>query len=97
MTRVWIAKGKPKTNFEPGYDLRAKVTVLAEGPRGSLAKQLIERMKLDQESNPQTYAVGIKELWGSSRRAHRAGHCHPHGGLAADLGAVWRRLAVRSA
>ena len=56
-------EGKPKSNFEPGYDLRAKVTVLAEGPRGSLAKQLIGQSKLDQESNPQTYAVGIKELW----------------------------------
>ncbi|MBI4458602.1 MAG: 4Fe-4S dicluster domain-containing protein, partial [Acidobacteria bacterium] len=55
--------GKPKSNFEPGYDLRAKVTVLAEGPRGSLAKQLIAQKGLDRGRNPQTYAVGIKELW----------------------------------
>ena len=55
--------GKPKSNFEPGYDLRAKVTVLAEGPHGSLAKQLIGRLNLDQGRNPQTYAVGVKELW----------------------------------
>ncbi|OFV93875.1 MAG: electron transfer flavoprotein [Acidobacteria bacterium RIFCSPLOWO2_02_FULL_61_28] len=55
--------GKPKSNFEPGYDLRAKVTVLAEGPRGSLTKQLIARRSLDQGRNPQVYAVGVKELW----------------------------------
>ncbi|MBI3896225.1 MAG: electron transfer flavoprotein-ubiquinone oxidoreductase [Acidobacteria bacterium] len=55
--------GNRKSNFEPGYDLHAKVTILAEGPRGSLAKQLIARKGLDQERNPPTYAVGIKELW----------------------------------
>lgn len=55
--------GKQKPNFQPGYDLRARVTVFAEGPRGSLAKQLVSRLKLDQTSNPQVYTVGIKELW----------------------------------
>jgi len=54
--------GKPKDNFTPGYELRAKVTVLAEGPRGSLAKDLIARLKLDG-LNPQVYGIGIKELW----------------------------------
>src|ERR1700746_1145800 len=54
--------GKPKTNFTPGYELRAKVTVLAEGPRGSLTKQLVAKKKLDN-SNPQIYGLGIKELW----------------------------------
>ena len=54
--------GKPKDNFTPGYELRAKVTVLAEGPRGSLAKDLVERLKLDG-LNPQVYGIGIKELW----------------------------------
>jgi len=39
--------GEPKTNFTPGYELRAKVTVLAEGPRGSLTKDLVKRQKLD--------------------------------------------------
>ncbi|MBI4465586.1 MAG: electron transfer flavoprotein-ubiquinone oxidoreductase [Acidobacteria bacterium] len=56
-------EGEPKSNFEPGYDLRAKVTVLAEGPRGSLTKELVARNGLDQGRNPQTYAVGVKELW----------------------------------
>lgn len=54
--------GKLKDNFTPGYELRAKVTVLAEGPRGSLTKQLVAKQKLDN-INPQTYGIGIKELW----------------------------------
>jgi electron-transferring-flavoprotein dehydrogenase len=54
--------GKPKDNYTPGYELRAKVTVLAEGPRGSLTKQLVENKKLDN-INPQIYSIGIKELW----------------------------------
>jgi electron-transferring-flavoprotein dehydrogenase len=54
--------GNPKDNYTPGYELRAKVTVLAEGPRGSLTKQLISKYKLDN-INPQIYSLGIKELW----------------------------------
>src|ERR1044071_2850440 len=55
--------GKPKPNFEPGVDIVAKVTVLGEGVRGSLTKQLVNRLKLDSASDPQVYSVGIKELW----------------------------------
>ena len=54
--------GKPKDNFTPGYELRAKVTVLSEGPRGSLTKEMVNRLKLDG-LNPQIYGIGIKELW----------------------------------
>jgi electron-transferring-flavoprotein dehydrogenase len=54
--------GQPKVNFTPGYELRAKVTVLAEGPRGSLTKDLVARKKLDG-INPQLYSIGVKELW----------------------------------
>ncbi len=54
---------QPKGNFEPGYDLKAKVTILAEGTRGSLTKQLVGRFNLDKDRNPQTYGVGVKELW----------------------------------
>jgi len=54
--------GKPKDNYTPGYELRARVTVLGEGPRGSLTKQLVAKQKLDN-LNPQTYGIGIKELW----------------------------------
>jgi electron-transferring-flavoprotein dehydrogenase len=53
---------KPKSNYTPGYELRAKVTVLAEGPRGSLTKQLVAKCKLDG-LNPQVYSIGVKELW----------------------------------
>src|ERR1041384_6521946 len=56
-------EGKPKANFEPGVDLRAKITVLGEGPRGSLTKQLIERLGLDEGCEPQVYSLGVKELW----------------------------------
>ena len=54
--------GKPKDNYTPGYELRAKITVLAEGTRGSLTKKLVAQKKLDN-INPQSYGIGIKELW----------------------------------
>ena len=56
-------QNQPKSNFEPGYDLKSKVVILAEGSRGSLTKQLIGRFQLDRERNPQTYGQGVKELW----------------------------------
>ncbi len=59
-----IAKdGTPKASYTPGIDIHAKVTVLAEGARGSLTKQLVKRFALNAESDPQTYSIGIKELW----------------------------------
>jgi electron-transferring-flavoprotein dehydrogenase len=54
---------QPKSNFEPGYDLNAKIVILAEGTRGSLTKQLIKKFDLTKNSNPQTYGIGVKELW----------------------------------
>jgi electron-transferring-flavoprotein dehydrogenase len=54
--------GKPKDNYTPGYELRGKITVLAEGTRGSLTKDLVAKKNLDN-INPQTYGIGIKELW----------------------------------
>ncbi|HLQ66415.1 MAG TPA: electron transfer flavoprotein-ubiquinone oxidoreductase [Candidatus Limnocylindrales bacterium] len=55
--------GNRKPNFEPGSDVRAKVTVLCEGARGSLTKRLTPRLKLDEGRAPQTYATGVKEVW----------------------------------
>ena len=55
--------GRRKENFQPGYELRAKVTVLAEGPRGSLTKQLLQKFSLEAGCNPQVYAIGVKEIW----------------------------------
>lgn len=56
-------EGKPKANFEPGVDLLAKVTVLGEGPRGSLTKHLAQRLNLNDGREPQVYSLGVKELW----------------------------------
>src|SRR3989440_4591431 len=56
-------EGQPRANFEPGVDLLAKVTVLGEGPRGSLTKQLAQRLNLNEGREPQVYSIGVKELW----------------------------------
>ena len=56
-------EGKQKANYEPGVDLKAKITVLGEGPRGSLTKQLVQRLGLDEGREPQVYSIGVKELW----------------------------------
>ena len=56
-------QGERKSTFEPGVDIRAKVTVLADGVRGNLTKTLIRRFGLDAGRSPQSYAIGIKELW----------------------------------
>ncbi len=55
--------GNQKANWEPGPDVVAKVTVLAEGPRGSVTKMLTKRLGLDAGRNPQIYATGVKEVW----------------------------------
>ena len=57
------ADGSKKSNFEPGIDLHAKVTVFGEGSRGSLTHTLIEKFNLDKGKNPQNYVVGVKETW----------------------------------
>ena len=59
--------GNPKANAEPGIDVLAKVTVLGEGPRGTLARQAEQRLNLNAKGHPQIYAVGVKEIWQSSR------------------------------
>lgn len=56
-------QGQPKANYEPGVDIRAKLVILAEGPRGTLTKQLAEMMNLYEGKDPQVYSLGIKELW----------------------------------
>lgn len=55
--------GQPTESFQPGAEIRAKVTVFADGVRGNLTKPLIKNLKLDEGKQPQTYAVGIKETW----------------------------------
>ncbi|MBU8975629.1 electron transfer flavoprotein-ubiquinone oxidoreductase [Lysobacter sp. MMG2] len=59
-----VAKdGSHKPGYTAGIDIRAKVTVLAEGARGHLTKRLIKQFKLDEGKDPQGYSIGIKELW----------------------------------
>jgi electron-transferring-flavoprotein dehydrogenase len=65
--------GRPKPNFEAGLDVRAKVTVLGEGPRGTLTLQAERRLRLSEGRQPQIYAVGVKEVW-EAPRAIQAGH-----------------------
>ena len=55
--------GEPTGNFQRGMELRARYTLFAEGCRGSLTKQLMQRFDLRDGHDPQTYAIGIKELW----------------------------------
>ena len=55
--------GRPGPNYTPGAQVRARTTIVAEGARGSLAKQLIRRFGLDARSAPQSYGLGMKELW----------------------------------
>ncbi len=57
------ASGQPGENFAPGPEIRAPVTILAEGCRGSVTKTLIQRFRLDAGKSPQTYGLGFKELW----------------------------------
>jgi electron-transferring-flavoprotein dehydrogenase len=54
--------GEKKRNFEPGMDLKAKITVLTEGTRGSLTRDAVRHLKLDAGKNPQSYCLGVKEI-----------------------------------
>ena len=65
--------GKRKANFEAGIDIRAKLTILAEGPRGTLTKVLTRDLQLDRGRSPQVYAIGIKELWQCPKGTVEAG------------------------
>ncbi|MBE1301644.1 MAG: NAD(P)-binding protein [Alteromonadaceae bacterium] len=65
--------GEQKDSFMPGMELRAKYTVFAEGSRGHLGKELIEKFNLDQNSTPQHYAIGFKEIWDVPAENHQEG------------------------
>jgi len=65
--------GSHSDAYEPGMELHAKVTLLAEGCRGSLSRQLIEKFDLRADCQPQTYALGIKEIWEIPAEQHRPG------------------------
>jgi electron-transferring-flavoprotein dehydrogenase len=65
--------GKRGENFRPGMELHAKYTFFAEGCRGSLGKRLMEKFALRDGAQPQTYGIGLKELWEVDPARHRPG------------------------
>jgi len=66
-------EGNPKGSFVPGMELKAKYTVFAEGCRGHLGKELIEKFKLDEGKSPQHYGLGFKEIWDIAPENHQEG------------------------
>ena len=65
--------GSQTDRFQPGMELRARQTIFAEGCRGSLTRELFDRFKLRDGADPQTYGIGIKELWEIDPARHQAG------------------------
>ncbi|XP_035793515.1 electron transfer flavoprotein-ubiquinone oxidoreductase, mitochondrial-like [Anopheles albimanus] len=71
---VGIAKdGSPKDTFARGMELHAKTTIFAEGCRGHLSKQLMQKFGLNAENDPQTYGIGLKEVWEILPENHQPG------------------------
>ena len=66
-------EGEQKGSFTPGYELRGKYTIFAEGCRGHLGKQLIRKQELDKDSGTQHYGIGLKELWSVAPEKHVPG------------------------
>jgi electron-transferring-flavoprotein dehydrogenase len=100
-----VAKdGSHKPGYTQGIDIRAKVTVLAEGARGHLTKRLVKRFGLDADSDPQTYSIGIKELWqvpdgrvSPGKIVHTLGWPLTPAPMAAASSTTWTRTGSRSA
>src|SRR3984885_9412375 len=65
--------GQPTASHTPGVELRGRETLFAEGARGSLTKTLVERFHLREYCDPQTYAIGLKELWEIAPEKHQPG------------------------
>jgi len=65
--------GEPTDAFQVGMELHGKYTIFAEGSRGHLGRQLIDRFQLAKDSDPQSYAIGIKELWEIDPKRHQPG------------------------
>jgi electron-transferring-flavoprotein dehydrogenase len=65
--------GEPGPDFQPGMELHGKYVLIAEGVRGSLAKQVIRKYKLDDGKEPQKFGIGIKELWEVPAENHNPG------------------------
>ncbi len=65
--------GQPGAGFQPGVELRARYTLFAEGCRGSLSQSLMARFDLRRDCDPQTYGIGLKELWEIEPAKHKPG------------------------
>jgi electron-transferring-flavoprotein dehydrogenase len=72
-------QGNPKPNFEPGMEVLSKITVLGEGPCGTLTGQAVRNLGLNRNSQAQIYAVGVKELWQVGDRVPAGLVCHTMG------------------
>jgi electron-transferring-flavoprotein dehydrogenase len=66
-------EGVKKDNFEPGIEIHGKVTVLSEGCRGHLGKEVIKKYELNKDKSPQQYGIGFKEVWEISEEQHDEG------------------------
>ncbi|MBI1366924.1 MAG: FAD-binding protein [Alphaproteobacteria bacterium] len=66
--------GEKKPGYEPGMELNGKYVLIAEGVRGSLAKQLIAKFELDKDRDPQKFGIGLKEIWEIAPEKSRPGH-----------------------
>ncbi|MFZ2236251.1 MAG: electron transfer flavoprotein-ubiquinone oxidoreductase [Dokdonella sp.] len=66
-------EGDATENFQLGMELRAKYTLFCEGSRGQLGRELIERFELDKDCDPQSYGIGIKEVWEIEPSKHQPG------------------------
>jgi len=76
-------EGKPKAVYQPGMDIIAGCTILGEGVRGSLTKQLVDRFEMHGK-NPQTFETGIKEIWRVKPEKHQPGRV-VHGSMFPDF------------
>lgn len=65
--------GEKKPSYQPGVQIKGKYTLFAEGCRGSLSEQVMKRFNLRAESSPQTYGIGIKEIWEIDPEKHKQG------------------------
>ncbi|RKP34825.1 hypothetical protein BJ085DRAFT_14782 [Dimargaris cristalligena] len=76
--------GQPKDNFERGMEIQAKVTLFAEGCHGSLTKSLIRQFDLRKDTQPQTYGIGLKEVWEVDPAKHQPGTVNHYVGYPLD-------------
>jgi electron-transferring-flavoprotein dehydrogenase len=88
--------GNPTDNYMRGMELHAKQTIFAEGCRGHLTKNLFEKYDLREGKDPQTFAIGIKELWDIDPEKGQSWPCLAFGWLAIGKRHLWRIVPLSS-